>query len=222
MAWAEFALGFLVFFVSHAVPIRPPVKPWLVSRLGAAGFSLLYSAVSLAVLGWLIVAAGRAPFVEVWSWAPWQSQVALALMLPACLILAVSVGRPNPFSFGGGANERFDPSRPGLLRWIRHPLLAALALWALAHTVPNGDLAHLLLFGSFAAFAIVGGRLVDRRKRREMGEGWQGLLTRVNQTAPIPRPASYGATATRLALGLGLFLGLVWLHPLVLGVDPLP
>lgn len=222
MGWAEFTFAFLIFFISHAIPVRPPVKPWLVARVGAGGFTVLYSVVSLAVLGWLIVAAGRAPFVELWPWAPWQTHVTLALMLPACLVLAVSVARPNPFSFGGGANERFDPARPGIVRWVRHPLLAALTLWALAHAVPNGDLAHLLLFGSFAAFAVMGGRLVDRRKRREMGEEWQGLLTRVKRTALIPKPASYRATVFRLAAGLVLFLGLIWLHPLVLGVSPLP
>ncbi len=221
MAWAEFAFAFAIFFASHSIPVRPPVKPWLVQRLGAAGFSLLYSVLSLAVLAWLILAAGRAPFVQIWPWAPWQSQVTLVLMLPACLLLAASVARPNPFSFGGRANETFDPAHPGVVRWTRHPLLAALALWAVAHIVPNGDLAHLILFGSFAAFAVLGGRLVDRRKRREMGEAWQALTARVGQTPFIPRPASLRASLVRLAAGLGLFFGLLWLHPLILGVDPL-
>ncbi len=221
MAWAEFAFAFAIFFASHSIPVRPPVKPWLVQRLGATGFSLLYSALSLAVLAWLILAAGRAPFVQIWPWAPWQSQVTLVLMLPACLLLAASVARPNPFSFGGRANETFDPAHPGVVRWTRHPLLAALALWAVAHIVPNGDLAHLILFGSFAAFAVLGGRLVDRRKRREMGEAWQALTARVGQTPFIPRPASYPVAVIRLAAGLGLFLGLLWLHPMILGVDPL-
>ncbi|MDJ0609199.1 MAG: NnrU family protein [Kiloniellales bacterium] len=221
MAWAEFALAFAVFFASHSFPVRAPVKPWLVARLGATGFTLLYSALSLAVLAWLILAAGRAPFVQIWPWAPWQSQVTVALMLPACLLLAASVARPNPFSFGGGASEKFDPSHPGVVRWTRHPLLAALALWSVAHIVPNGDLAHLLLFGSFAAFAALGGRLVDRRKRREMGETWQDLLVRVEQSPLIAKPASLRATGIRLAAGLGLYFGLFRLHPLILGVEPL-
>ena len=221
MAWAEFALAFAIFFASHSIPVRPPVRPWLVRRLGAAGFSLLYSASSLAVLAWLILAAGRAPLVQIWPWAPWQSQVAFVLMLPACLLLAASVARPNPFSFGGRANETFDPARPGVVRWTRHPLLAVLALWAIAHIVPNGDLAHLILFGSFAAFALLGGRLVDRRKRREMGEAWQALLAGVDRAPLIAEPANYPAAAVRLAAGLVLFLGLLWLHPLVVGVEAL-
>lgn len=220
MAWAEFILAFTLFFVSHSIPIRPPVKPWIVARIGGAGFTAIYVVLSIAVLSWLITAAGRAPFVELWPWAPWQSHVTLALMLPVCLILAMSVARPNPFSFGGKGSDRFEPAHPGIVRWMRHPILAALALWAIAHLLPNGDLAHVLVFGIFATFALLGGHMVDRRKRNEMGDGWQRLLTEVQGSPVIPRPQSCGATARRFAIGIGLYLGLIWLHPWVLGVSP--
>ena len=220
MAWAEFSLAFLAFFASHSIPIRPPVKPWVVARIGAKGFTVLYAMLSFAVLAWLITAAGRAPYIELWPWAPWQSHVTLALMLPACLLLAMSIARPNPFSFGGALNDRFDPANPGIIRWTRHPLLAVLALWAIAHLVPNGDLAHGLVFGSFAAFALLGHRLVDRRKRRELGDDWQRLLTHVQASGIIPKAESYRVLISRLALGIGMFLALIWLHSLVLGVSP--
>jgi uncharacterized membrane protein len=167
MGWGEYVAAFAAFFLTHAIPIRPPVRPWLQARLGRAGFGLAYSALSLGVLAWLIGAAGRAPYVPVWHWAPWQNHVPLAVMLPVFLILALAVARPNPFSFGGARNDRFDPDRPGIVALTRHPLLLALVLWAAVHVVPNGDLAHVILFGTFAAFALLGGRLVDRRKRRE-------------------------------------------------------
>lgn len=221
MAWAELFLAFTIFFVSHSVPIRPPVKPWLVARVGGTGFTLLYAVLSFVVLAWLIAAAARAPFVELWPWAPWQSQVTLALMLPACLILAISIARPNPFSFGGSRNDSFDPMHPGVVRWIRHPLLAVLALWAIAHLLPNGNLAHGLVFGTFAAFALLGSRLIDQRKRREMGDDWQRLAIQVQGSALIPKPSSHGTLIVRLALGTGLFVGLIWLHPWILGVSPL-
>lgn len=66
-------------------------------------------------------------------------------------------------------NESFDPARPGIVRLHRHPLLLPPALRATAHVVPNDDLAHVILFGTFAGFAMLGRRLIDRRKRREMG-----------------------------------------------------
>ena len=65
------------------------------------------------MLAWLIEAASRAPFVPLWPWAPWQLHVTLVAILPVCLILALGIGCPNPFSFGGARNEDLDPARPG-------------------------------------------------------------------------------------------------------------
>ena len=133
MGWNEFAFAFAAFFLTHSIPIRPPLRPWAVARLGHAGFGIAYSALSLAVLAWLIAAAGRAPYVQLWDWAPWQNHVVLAVMLPVCVILSLAIARPNPFSFGGAQNDRFDPASPGIVRLTRHPLLLALGIWSAAH-----------------------------------------------------------------------------------------
>lgn len=221
MGWSEYALAFAAFFLTHSVPIRPPVRPWLVARLGAAGFGIAYSALSLGVLAWLVGAAGRAPYLPLWQWAPWQNHVVLAVMLPVCLILAFAIARPNPFSFGGARNESFDPARPGIVRLTRHPLLVALALWAGAHLLANGDPAHAILFGTLAAFALFGIRLVDRRRQREMGETWHRLDTARRQAPLLPQPVSWPGATIRLALGVGLYAALLWLHPWLFGVSPL-
>lgn len=219
MGWNEFAFAFAAFFLTHSIPIRPPLRPWAVARLGHAGFGIAYSALSLAVLAWLIAPAGRAPYVPLWDWAPWQNHVVLAVMLPVCVILSLAIARPNPFSFGGAQNDRFDPASPGIVRLTRHPLLLALGIWSAAHILPNGDLAHVILFGTFAGFAMLGGRLVDRRRQREMGQRWHDLRAALSEC-----PASLSLTADtflQLAAGLILYAGLIWLHPLVIGVDPL-
>lgn len=219
MGWNEFAFAFGAFFLTHSIPIRPPLRPWAVARMGHAGFGIAYSALSLGVLAWLIAAAGRAPYAPLWDWAPWQNHVVLAVMLPVCVILSLAIARPNPFSFGGAQNDRFDPASPGIVRLTRHPLLLALGIWSAAHILPNGDLAHVILFGTFAGFAMLGGRLVDRRRQREMGQRWHDLRAALSEC-----PASLSLTADtllRLAAGLMLYAGLIWLHPLVIGVDPL-
>ncbi|HHZ08454.1 MAG TPA: NnrU family protein, partial [Rhizobiales bacterium] len=77
MDWGEYALAFAAFFLTHSLPVRPPLRPWAVARLGRAGFAAAYSALSLAALAWLIVAAGRAPYLGLWDWAPWQNHVVL-------------------------------------------------------------------------------------------------------------------------------------------------
>lgn len=222
VGWGEYALAFTVFFVTHSVPVRPPVRPWLQARLGRTGFSLAYSALSFAVLALLIVTAGRAPIIPLWHWAPWQNHVVLTLMLPVCVILGLAIARPNPFSFGGIRNESFDPTRPGIVRLTRHPLLLAMAIWAGAHIIANGQLAYAILFGTFAGFAILGMSLVDRRRRRTMGEEmWHKLDTARRRCPVLPAPMSWSGAISRLVLGAGLYFTLLVLHPWLFGVNPL-
>lgn len=218
--WGEYAAAWLVFLLSHMLPARPALRRPLVAALGERAYLLLYSAASLAVLAWLISAAGRAPFVPLWDWAAWQGWVPRAVMPAACVLLALSIGRPNPFSIGGMGNDRFDPGRPGILRVTRHPVLWAMALWAGAHVPPNGDLAHLLLFGSFAGLALLGMRALDARRRRAWGEaGWLAMTG----GGAAPRAGEGAASASlRIALGLLLF-GLLFLaHGPVIGISPWP
>lgn len=213
--WIEFAAAFAAFFLSHSLPLRPFVRTRAESWLGGRGFTLAYSMLSLAVLVWLIVAAGRAPYVELWPRQTWQTHVTLLLMLPVSLILGLSLGRPNPLSFGGRSTG-FDPDRPGIVGLLRHPVLAALGLWGIAHMIPNGDLAHVLLFGVFTLFAFTGQWLVDRRKRRDLGpERWQSLVDRVADAKLTLEPM-------RLLSGVAIYVALIALHPPVIGVSPLP
>lgn len=214
--WIELIAAFAVFFASHAIPVRPPIKSAIVARIGARGFTWAYSALSIAVLTWLIVAAGRAPQVLLWPWAPWQLWVPVIVNAIAMVILTLGTARPNPLSFGGTHNDRFDPAHPGIVGWLRHPLLVAIGLWAAAHLVPNGDLAHVLLFGTFLAFAILGMKIIDRRKQRLMGAEW----ARLTQTARVIEITPGGLL--RIAIGLGLYGLVLWLHAPVIGVSPLP
>ncbi|MCA0205938.1 MAG: NnrU family protein [Proteobacteria bacterium] len=221
--WGNFALAMAVFIGSHALTARPGLKAPLVARLGHAGFGLAYSALSILLLVWVIVAAGRAPYVALWDPAPWQIWVAGALMLAACLLVAGALAGTNPLSFGSHAAP-FDPTRPGIAGVTRHPVLWALALWAFAHAIANGDLAHLLLFGPMGLFALAGMAAIDRRKRRVLPE-WErlaqhtsivplaGLLT--GRWRPGPPPL------VPMLAGVAVWALLIWLHPLVIGVDPL-
>lgn len=217
----EFILAFTVFLVSHRLPAHPHVRRMLTDRLGTRGFLLAYSALSILLLGWVFVAAGRAPYIPLWETGPLLAHLALVAMVGAFLLACLSLGRPNPFSFGGARNDRFDPAQPGLVRLTRHPLLAALALWSGAHLLANGDGVHVLLFGSFLLFSMAGRRVLDRRCRQRMGATWQVLADAV---AAAPLSATLfplGPTVLRTILAFVL-LGLVLLlHPLLFGVDPL-
>jgi uncharacterized membrane protein len=219
VTWLGFAGVFAAFFATHSVPLRPAIRGRLVGTMGPRAFGLAYSALSLAMLALLIDAAGRAPYVMLWPTLPWHHHAVQAGMLLVCAILALSIGRPNPFSFGGARNDRFNSAHPGIVRLLRHPVLAALALWAGLHLLPNGDLAHLLLFGTLGAFAVMGGALIDRRKRREMGaEAWEAVW-RETQYAPLVQVPQAGAgLVVRLLVAVAAYGALIALHPIVIGV----
>lgn len=207
--WGGFALAVLFFLATHAVPARPAVKGRLVATLGRGGYGAAYGVVSIAALAWLIVAARQAPFVPVAGFATWQLAAPFVLMLPACLVVAFALGRPNPYSFGGVHDERFDPAHPGIVRLTRHPFLAAIALWSAGHTIANPDLAHVILFGGFLLLALAGMAMIDRRRRG----------------APVPAAGGAGRggmgaaeIAGRAAGGVVLYGALIGLHPWFAGV----
>ena len=218
MGWAGFLLALAGFFVLHLVPVRPPVRPWIVARLGDAGFAVSYSILSLVALAMLLAAVDNAPYVPLWSEPPGAHWLVLAAMSGASLILAFGLFRPNPFSFGGMRNGAFDPQRPGLLRWVRHPVLAAFFLWSAAHLVVNGDLAHAMMFGSFAGFALFGMWVIDRRQRRKMGENaWRRTLMQMRAArSALPR-----AMLLRFGAAIFVVLVLVLWHPWLAGVGVL-
>lgn len=222
MSWPGFALIFAAFFATHSIPLRPAIKSRLIDRFGQRGFSAAYSMLSLGMLALLLRAAGRAPYVELWAQMPWHRHAVHLGMLAVCLILALALGRPNPFSFGGARRGAFDPARPGIVRHLRHPVLAALALWAGLHLLPNGNLAHVLLFAVLAGFALAGRPLINRRKQRDMGSDvWHALNRQVADAPLLTRPICWRSFAMRLALGLLAFGTLIWLHPHVIGVSAL-
>ncbi|KPQ05807.1 MAG: putative membrane protein [Rhodobacteraceae bacterium HLUCCA12] len=225
--WLEFIAALAVFFLSHAVPVRPAVKGAIVTRFGAPAFTIGYSLLSLAILAWLIVAAGRAPFVALWFYAPWQAWLALGGMALACVLAAVALVSVNPFSFGGRAGQ-FDPDAPGIAGVVRHPLLLAILLWAGVHLLANGTLAHVILFALFAGFALVGMVMLDRRRQREMGRRQWREQARATSLLPLAalftgrwRPRR-GPPWGAVAVGLLAWAALITLHPWVIGPSPLP
>ena len=169
MQWAEFIIALVAFLAAHVIPLR--LKAPLVARLGRRGFALGYSLLSLGLLYWLIVAAGRAPWVPLWPQAVWMRWL-VNLAMPVAILLALT---------GGMAG-----------------LMAAFALWAGAHLLANGDLAHVLFFGLMLTYACLGVTLGLRR----------GLVLRLGWPRLLAAPLIWAA--------------LFHLHPLVIGVSPLP
>ena len=220
------ALAAAVFVASHIVLSSTPLRGALVGVLGAAGFRGTYSAVALAALVWLVAAHGAAPYVEIWGPSAATRHLSLVVMPFAAVLLVAGVTVRNPAGMMAPAPGG-DPA-PGILKVTRHPVIWAIALWALAHMAANGDAASLLLFGALALLALAGMPLIDRRKAAELGADWGPILL---TTSVLPFAAMISGRARfrfaeigvwRVLAGVALYLALLLLHGPVIGRTALP
>jgi uncharacterized membrane protein len=182
-------LGLILFIGVHSVGIvSVAMRDHWAAALGVNAWRAIYSLVSLAGFVLLILGymqARQSP-VLLYIPPPWTRHAAFALMLPVFpLILAAYL--------------------PGTIKAkLKHPMLAAVKLWALAHLLANGMLADLLLFGGFLAWAVFARVSFKRRTQRMM--------------MPLPSP-SLRNDVLAVVLGLGLYVAtLFWLHRLLIGM----
>ncbi len=226
----QLILAITVFLLTHLVPALPRLRAGLVAALGRRTYLVGYSVLSLAVLGWVGHSYAQAPYVPLWDYEPRLAWVPAVLMFPAVLLLVAGLLRPNPLSLSvrrGG----FDPSRPGLLAVVRHPVPWAMALWAAAHMAANGDLAAWILFGLLLVLSLAGMAGLDAKRRRDLGtREWQRLAAPTSAWPfaawltgrARPRLHVTGGTVMIVLLGAVLYRLLLALHEPVIGVSPWP
>lgn len=227
--WSELVLALGVFAASHMIPVRPTARQWFVRHMGKAAYLAAYSGLSILVFGWLIVAASHSPYLAVWQPAAWQAWIPNIAMPFVCILLAYGIAALNPFSIASLDGEGYDPDHPGIVGCTRHPVLWAAALWATAHVVPNGDLAHVIVFCLFAMLGILGALIVDVRRQKDLGAAeWRRLSAR---TSFLPlaalvsgrwHPSLRNLDFFRLLAAAGLYFGLLLFHQAIIGVSPFP
>lgn len=227
--WAEFILVFALFVGTHFLPSHRPLRERLIGVLGRRTYFAGYGTISLVLLVWLVIAAGRAPYLPLFDPLPWTRWAPNLAMPLAVALLALGAGMAYPYTLGGGKAARFDPARPGFAAVTRHPILWALALWAGAHLLANPDLAHAVLFAGFAAVSLASMRLFDRRAESAEGPARWAEMRRATSILSLRPLADRGwlranarGIAVRLALAVLLYVGLLHLHAPVIGASPLP
>ena len=98
----------------------------------------------------------------------------------------------------------------------------------LFRSIALGDLASLILTGGILVLSLFGMRQIDRKREALLGAGWGPikLTTSILPFSAIAQKRTQmdwaGLGWWRIALGLGLYLLFLVLHPLVFGVSPLP
>jgi len=148
------------WFVTHHGLASGLMRARLVAGLGANGFRIFYSILSVLALVLLARASGAADPVPLWTAPAWLRLLLALIMLPAFLFFVAGFLR-NPTAVGGEAMA--GQQIRGIQRITRHPMLWSFSLWALVHVLGNGDLASLIFFGTFAISAFIGMPSIDRK-----------------------------------------------------------
>ena len=186
-------LGLFVFLGAHSV--RLVAADWRAqtrARIGVLPWKGLYSVVSVIGFGLLVWGFGlaRQQPVALWTPPPGMRHLASLLSLISFVLLTAA------FVPGNSIKAR-----------VHHPMVLGVKVWALAHLLSNGNLAHVVLFGSFLGWAIWD---YQAARRRDQAAG-----TRYPGGTP-------GATGVAVAVGVGVWIVVtLWLHGQLIGVRPL-
>ena len=185
-------LGLVIFLGVHS--LRMVADGWRTqtrARLGERAFKGVYSVISLlgfALLVWGFGQARQQP-VQLWSPPTFMRHLALLLTLVSFVLLAAA------YVPGNSIKAR-----------VHHPMVLGVKVWAFAHLLANGNLAHVVLFGAFLAWA-VWNFIASRKRDRAQGVQYP--------------PGTVGATAVTVVVGVAAWLifALV-LHGWLIGVRP--
>jgi len=183
--------GLAIFIGAHVFVTQRAARARVIARIGEGPYKGIFSLVSIVGIALIVFGFGYyrdTGWIDVWEPPRWTRYPAAVLMWIA-FVCAVAAYVPG--------NIKLQ---------LRHPLLAAVSLWAVAHLIANGDLGSIILFAAFLAWAGW-----DRFSLRHRTDETQGF------TAFPPGGASNDAVAVVIGTVIFLAFGYVF-HPLWIGV----
>ena len=198
MTWL--ILGLILFLGAHSV--RVVADNWRAEKIAAWGdkaFKGVYTLVSILGFYLLVVGYGEARLQTVALWNPpiFTKHISMLLMLFSSILLMAAYIPRNHFK-----------TRLG------HPMVLSVKVWALSHLLANGNLADLVLFGSFLIWAVLNFRSARARDRAQVENS-------VAIEDSLPKPNLY-ATLIALFGGMALWAVITFvLHAKVVGVAPM-
>jgi uncharacterized membrane protein len=210
-ATASLALATIAFVGTHFL-MSHPLRLRMVQNLGESGFTIVYSIVSFATLGWMILSYGEAGSIPLWMGPEWVWTVGSVVMLLASILLVGSFVRNPAFPHPGAEKQSIRPAT-GVFAITRHPMNWSFILWALVHLSVWGSPRNIIVAGGILILAFFGSIGQDRKKSSALGRSWQDWQARTSFMpfgALFRRKARWRAAAPGwLALGGGVLLWLV-------------
>ncbi len=186
-------LGLVIFLGVHSVRIF--AEPWRNARIAAWGkgpWMGLYSLGSLLGLVLVCWGFGLARQQPVFLWQPPVAMRHIAGLLTLVAFVLVTAA--------------YVP-RNGFKARLHHPMVLGVKLWAFAHLLANGNLAHIVLFGSILLWAALSFKAARGRDRA---------------AGTVYTPGTTSATVTTVVVGVLAWAAFAfWAHGLLIGVRPL-
>jgi len=186
-------LGLIIFLGVHSVRIiHDDWRTKTRARIGELRWKGIYSVLSIIGLGLVLLGFGMVRQQPVQLWSPPTAMRHLAALLTLIsFVLLVAAYVPG--------------NRIKTL--VHHPMVLGVMGWSLAHLLANGNVGHVVLFGSFFVWSVFD-FVAARRRDRLTGTPYPG--------------GTAGATGITVAFGVGSWIAVaLWLHGLLIGVRPL-
>jgi uncharacterized membrane protein len=181
-------LGLVVFLGDHIFVTRRDARAAAIARLGIKTYRAIFALAAIVGLALIVWGYGQYrahELIQVWSPPVFMRHITVGLMLLAVILFTAA----------------FIPSH--IKAKAKHPMLAGVKTWALAHLLSNGDLGSILLFGSFLAWGVYA--RVAAKRRGDVGT--------------TVAPAGWTNDIIALLVGIVIYLALGFaFHPIFIGV----
>lgn len=130
------AFGVLFTALLHLVAAIPSLKARLKAAVGEKAYGPVFGIASLVGIAIIVMGWRASDFVFVYDPPEWGRHANFLLTLIAFICLGI-------FIFRGSLRQK-----------LRFPMAFAAIFWATGHLLANGDLASIILFGGFLAYAL--------------------------------------------------------------------
>lgn len=182
--------GVVLWSFVHLFPsIMPASRAALVGRLGEGPYKgifslLLVGSIVLMVIGWRSIEPENLYVPPLLG-----SPIVTVLMLISFILFAAA-------------------SAPGnIKRYLRHPMLTGVIVWAIAHLLANGDNRSVVLFAGMGLWAVISIVTINRR---------EGAWDEKPAAVPISRDIM------TIVASAALLLLVAWGHRFLFGVPAVP
>ena len=186
-------IGLVLFLGAHS--IRMVADAWRTQAIASWGekpFKGVYTLIALVGFYAMVTGYAEARLQTVALWTPpiATRHISVLLMLLASVLMAAAYVPRNHLKLRMG-----------------HPMVLSVKVWALAHLLANGNLADVVLFGSFLLWSVFNFKAARARDRA---------------AAPLQINAKTSATLLTLLIGVAIWaLFAFYLHAQLVGVSPL-